>query len=112
MLWLSVRARWRRALVPCLAVALLIGIAGGFVLAAISAARHVASAYQPLIDEIDPPDLVVTVGCGGEQSRITGCHWHGRPPVAPPAATCAPNSCHQLLWVVVPGNSGVGSALT
>ncbi len=82
MLWLSVRARWRRALVPCLAVALLIGMAGGFVLAAISAARHVESAYQSLIDEIDPPDLVVTVGCVGEQSQITGCQGEALDDVA------------------------------
>ena len=82
MLWLSVRARWRRALAPCLAVALLISIAGGFVLAAISAARHVESAYQSLIDEIDPPDLVVTVGCVGEQSQITGCQGEALDDVA------------------------------
>ena len=46
MLWLSVRARWRRAFGPCLAVALLIGVAGGFTLAATAAARHVEGAYQ------------------------------------------------------------------
>ena len=64
MLWLSVRARWRRAFGPCLAVALLIGVAGGFTLAAIATARHVDSAYRSLIEEIDPPDLLVTPNQG------------------------------------------------
>ena len=57
MLWMSIRARWRRAFAPSLAVALLIGVVGGFVLASVAAARRVEGAYQTLIREIDPSDL-------------------------------------------------------
>ena len=73
MLWLSVRARWRRALAPSLMVALLTGVVGGFVLAAMAAARRVEGSYQTLIHEIEPPDLMVTASCGGARSELTGC---------------------------------------
>lgn len=66
MMWLLLRVRWRRALAPSLAVALLIGAIGGFVLASAAAARRVESAYTTLIEEIDAPDIAVipVVECG------------------------------------------------
>lgn len=76
--WLSLHARLRRAWVPSLAIALLIGVVGGFVIAAASAARRVDGAYQALLSEIDAPDLVVIPGCGSK--TITGC-------TGPPAVT-------------------------
>ncbi|MEP7202421.1 MAG: ABC transporter permease [Ilumatobacteraceae bacterium] len=82
MLWLSIRARWRRAFGPSLAVALLIGLIGGFVLASLAAARRVEGAYQSLIREIDPPDLLVTAGCGGDQAELTGCRGEALPDIA------------------------------
>ena len=59
VLWLLLRVRWRRSLAPALAVALLIGGIGGFVLAAASAARRVETAYQRFATEIDAPDVAV-----------------------------------------------------
>lgn len=82
MLWMSIRARWRRAFAPSLAVALLIGVVGGFVLASVAAARRVEGAYQTLIREIDPSDLVVTAGCGEEVSELAGCRGEAAPDVA------------------------------
>lgn len=73
MLWLLLRVRWRRALAPSLAVALLIGAIGGFVLASAAAARRVESAYSSLIAEIDAPDIAVipVEDCGNIDG--TGC---------------------------------------
>lgn len=62
VLWLLLRVRWRRALAPSLAVALLIGGIGGFVLAAAAAARRVESAYRTFAAEIDAPDIAVIPG--------------------------------------------------
>ena len=66
VLWPLLRVRWRRALAPSLAVALLIGVIGGFVLAAAASARRVETAYRTLVEEIDAPDLGVipVVDCG------------------------------------------------
>ena len=66
MLWLLLRVRWRRALGPSLAVALLIGAVGGFVLASAAAAQRVANTYDIFIEEIDAPDvaLIPTFDCG------------------------------------------------
>ena len=69
--WLSLRARLRRAWLPSLFIALLIGVVGGFVLAAAAAARRVDFAYEALISEIDAPDLLVIPRCGS--NAITGC---------------------------------------
>lgn len=73
MLWLLLRVRWRRALAPSLAVALLIGGIGGFVLASAAAARRVENAYSALLAEIDAPDLAVipVEDCGDIDG--TGC---------------------------------------
>ena len=71
-MWLSLRARFRRAWLPSLAIAMLIGVVGGFVFAAAAAARRVDGAYQALLSEIDAPDLLVFPGCGNS-SAITGC---------------------------------------
>ena len=72
LVWLSLRARFRRAWLPSLAIAMLIGVVGGFVFAAAAAARRVDVAYQSLLSEIDAPDLLVFPGCGNS-SEITGC---------------------------------------
>lgn len=69
---MSLRARFRRAWLPSLAIAMLIGVVGGFVFAAAAAARRVDGAYQALLSEIDAPDLLVFPGCG-DSSAITGC---------------------------------------
>lgn len=63
LLWLLFRVRWRRALGPSLAVALLIGSIGGFALAAAASARRVESAYRTLLADIDAPDLAVYPSC-------------------------------------------------
>lgn len=60
LLWLLLRVRWRRALAPSLAVALLIGAIGGFVLASAAAARRVENAYRSFVGEIDAPDIGLT----------------------------------------------------
>ncbi len=60
---MSVRAGWRRARASSIAIALLVGITGGFVIAAASAARVVDSAYQSLLSDIDAPDLIVVAAC-------------------------------------------------
>ncbi len=73
---MSVRAGWRRARASSIAIALLVGITGGFVVAAASAARVVDAAYQSLLADIDAPDLIVVPSCGDPRS-ITGC---ARPP--------------------------------
>lgn len=73
LLWLLLRVRWRRALAPSLAVALLIGAIGGFVLASAAAARRVENAYSTLVAEIDAPDIAVipVEDCGNIDG--TGC---------------------------------------
>ena len=58
----------------------LIGVVGGFVFAAGAAARRADSAYQVLLSEVDPPDLIVFPGCGFD--TITGCA--GPPSAADP----------------------------
>ena len=63
LLWLLIRVRWRRAWAPSLAVCLLIGVIGGFMLASAASARRVGDAYQALIDEIGAPDLAVIPVC-------------------------------------------------
>lgn len=74
VLWLLLRVRWRRAFAPALAVALLIGGIGGFVLASAAAAMRVETAYGRLADEIDAPDVAVipAVECG--PNTANGCH--------------------------------------
>lgn len=72
VLWLLLRVRWRRAWGPTLAVCLLIGGVGGFVLASAAAARRVEGAYRTLLDEIDAPDLAVIAGCEAPVNG-TGC---------------------------------------
>ena len=67
MVWLSIRVRWRRAWARSLAVALLIGGVGGFVLAAAASARRFEATYQTFVDEIDAPDLVVIPGCARDE---------------------------------------------
>jgi len=73
LVWLLLRVRWRRAFAQSLAVALLIGAVGGFVLASAAAARRVESAYSTFIDEIDAPDVGVIPAeeCGPVNG--TGC---------------------------------------
>lgn len=68
---MSLRARFGRAWTASLAIALLIGVVGGFVFAAVAAARRVDGAYQALLSEIDAPDLLVVPACGS--GAITGC---------------------------------------
>ncbi len=70
-LWLLLRVRWRRALGPSLAVALLIGGIGGFVLASAAAAIRVETAYGRFVDEIDAPDVGVIPG--GNCTAGIGC---------------------------------------
>ncbi len=72
VLWLLLRVRWRRAWGPALAVCLLIGGVGGFVLASATAARRVDSAYRTLLGEIDAPDLAVIPSCEASANG-TGC---------------------------------------
>ncbi len=72
LVWLSLRARFRRAWLPSLAIAMLIGVVGGFVFAAAAAARRVDTSYQVMLSEIDAPDLLVFPECGNS-SAITGC---------------------------------------
>ncbi|MBI4883602.1 MAG: hypothetical protein HY826_06045 [Actinobacteria bacterium] len=72
LLWLLLRVRWRRGWGPPLAVCLLVGSIGGFVLASAAAARRVDSAYRTLLDEIDAPDLAVLAGCEAPANG-TGC---------------------------------------
>ena len=72
LVWFSLRARFRGAWLPSLAIAMLIGVVGGFVFAAAAAARRVDGAYQALLSEIDAPDLLVFPACG-TSSAITGC---------------------------------------
>ena len=71
-MWLSLRARFRAWWLTSLAIALLIGVVGGFVFAAAAAARRVDGAYQALLSEIDAPDLLVFPACD-TSSAITGC---------------------------------------
>lgn len=82
LLWLLLRVRWRRAFAPALAVALLIGAIGGFVLAAAIAAQRVENAYRTFAVEIDVPDIatIPEVACGPVNG--TGC---GRPIDGPTA---------------------------
>ena len=61
LLWLLLRVRWRRAFAPSLAVALLVGVSGGFVLASAAAAGRVESAYGRFADEIAPMTTVMGV---------------------------------------------------
>jgi hypothetical protein len=65
LVWLSIRLRWRGAWARSLAVVLLIGGVGGFILAAAASARRVESTYQRFIQEIDAPDVVVVPACAG-----------------------------------------------
>jgi hypothetical protein len=78
LLLLSIRARLRRGWLRSLAIVMLIGVVGGFVIAAAATARRVDVAYQALLSEIDAPDLLVFPECGS--SAITGCTG---PPVEP-----------------------------
>jgi hypothetical protein len=78
LLLLSVRARLRRGWLRSLAIVMLIGVVGGFVIAAAATARRVDVAYQALLSEIDAPDLLVFPEC--RSSAITGCTG---PPVEP-----------------------------
>jgi len=57
--------------VSSIVIALLIGITGGFAIAAASAARQVDSAFQSLLHRIDAPDLIVIPQCSTQS--ITGC---------------------------------------
>src|SRR4051794_365863 len=64
---LVLRARLRRRWAATAAVALLVGVSGGVVLAALSGARHVETAYDRLIQAVDSPDVIVgacdSAGC-------------------------------------------------
>jgi hypothetical protein len=71
LVWLSLRVRWRRAWMRPLAVAVLIGGVGGFILAAAASAQRVEGTYQTLIDEIGAPDLAVIPAC--ERAAGFGC---------------------------------------
>ena len=68
---MALRAGWRRARASSIIIALLIGLTGGFAIAAASAARQVDSAFDSLLREIDAPDLVVIPKCSAQS--ITGC---------------------------------------
>jgi FtsX-like permease family len=72
LVWLSIRLRWRRAWARSLAVVLLIGGVGGFILAAAASARRVQATYQTFIEEIDAPDAIVVPGCAGPVTAF-GC---------------------------------------
>lgn len=63
LLWLLLRVRWRRSLVSSLVVALVIGVIGGYAMAAASSARRVESSYRTLLADIDAPDLAVAPKC-------------------------------------------------
>ena len=78
VLWLVLRVRWRRALAPSIAVAILIGGVGGFVLASAAAARRVESAYGRFAAEIDAPDVGLLPGGVCVPTSGTGCE---APPV-------------------------------
>ena len=78
VLWLVLRVRWRRALAPSIAVAILIGGVGGFVLASAAAARRVESAYGRFAAAIDAPDVGLLPGGFCEPTSGTGCE---APPV-------------------------------
>ena len=69
LIWLTLRVRLRRAGTRSLAVVVLIGGVGGFILAAAASARTVEGSYRELLREIDAPDLVVTGDC----YSIFGC---------------------------------------
>ena len=69
LLWLLLRVRWRRALAPSLAVALLIGVIGGFVMGSAVSARRVENAYRTFIDEIDAPDVVLVPAVACNENR-------------------------------------------
>ena len=62
----ELRTRWRGAL----ALALLVGLAGGIVLTTVAGARRTDSAYSELITETDAPDLLVNPNDGNESELV------------------------------------------
>lgn len=62
----DLRRRWR----PLLAIALLLGVAGGVALAAAAGARRTASAYDRFLERSNASDILVNPA-NGDHSRIT-----------------------------------------
>ena len=62
----ELRTRWRGAL----ALALLVGLAGGIVLTTVAGARRTDSAYSELITETDAPDLLVNPNDGNGSELV------------------------------------------
>ena len=69
---MALRAGWRRARASSIIIALLVGLTGGFAIAAASTASQIDSAFDALLREIDAPDLIVIPECSTQS--MTGCY--------------------------------------
>src|SRR5437667_12530797 len=81
--WMAARAQLRRRWGATVALALLVGLAGGVVLAAVAGASRTETAMKRFVDYSRPEDAYVVVN--GPTSQVPGGGIAGPPPDVTPA---------------------------